>query len=575
MTVETENVLNLKYIASRVLSKKKYLAKILAIKSVFKVGILEQLAAEYFNSSKLKYLHKKLNINWIDSINKEFISAKHSSEYCLKGQIKIDNNSILLNYYGIIKLSDKSKIKHFIQNREFFACIIEHSKQFNSSKAIHALRIIDPKLCAGSYNFTYYSISSICAIFTIYLAYFNLFALLISIISSSQCVLKIFLLTKSYNKQHLTLKKAEELPIYTVLVPLYMESDKIHFIINSIQQLHYPKHRLDVKLILEEDDEITQKTLSLIKIPPHFNIIKVPRSLPRTKPKALNYAIQYIAGDYVVIFDAEDYPEPYQLIKAVSRFNSLSKNYVCLQAKLNFYNQNENILTKMQSIEYSLWFESLLVGLNNYDQFIPLGGTSCHFKVQELRKIGCWDPFNVTEDLDLGIRIYLKGYKTSLLNSITLEEAVVQLLPWLQQRARWIKGFMQSYIVFCHNRRNYNLGYNKKLIIDVFVGFSILNFLVPIFSIIAAQYNNYLIKFFVFASLILSTLYSTICAIISMVKQKKGKMSKTLSGQDIISIVLFPCYFILHTLASYLALLQLISSPFKWNKTKHGVSKLI
>ncbi|CAF1580414.1 unnamed protein product [Didymodactylos carnosus] len=179
-----------------------------------------------------------------------------------------------------------------------------------------------------------------------------------------------------------------------------------------------------------------------------MHLIKVPFSLPRTKPKALNYAMQYCKGKYVVIYDAEDRPAFDQLLKAVIEFDRLPEEYVCLQAKLTFYNENENLLTKLFNIEYCIWFEYLLTGLSLMSLPVLLGGTSNHFKLDILQKVGFWDAYNVTEDADLGIRLSSFNYKVWILDSYTYEESPIDIMSWINQRSRWIKGFLQTFLVF-------------------------------------------------------------------------------------------------------------------------------
>lgn len=208
--------------------------------------------------------------------------------------------------------------------------------------------------------------------------------------------------------------ETRELPIYTILLPLYKESNKLNSILSHINNINYPKHKLDVKIIIEADDCTMINEPILDNLPFYAHLIKVQFSLPRTKPKALNYAIQYCKGKYVVIYDAEDKPDSDQLLKAVIAFMQLPEEYACVQAILNFYNENENLLTKLFSIEYSLWFEYILKGLSLMNLPITLGGTSNHFKISILRKVGFWDAYNVTEDADLGIRLSYCNYKIGI-----------------------------------------------------------------------------------------------------------------------------------------------------------------
>ncbi|XVN43667.1 MAG: glycosyltransferase family 2 protein [Candidatus Rickettsia vulgarisii] len=189
--------------------------------------------------------------------------------------------------------------------------------------------------------------------------------------------------------------------------------------IGYINNINYPKHKLDVKIIVEADDHTMINENILDNLPFYIHLIKVPFSLPRTKPKALNYAIQYCKGKYAVIYDAEDKPDSDQLLKAVMAFAQLPEEYACLQAILNFYaNENENLLTKLFSIEYCLWFEYFLKGLSIMNLPIPFGGTSNHFRISVLQKVGFWDAYNVTEDADLGIRLATYNYKIHIFRLI-------------------------------------------------------------------------------------------------------------------------------------------------------------
>ena len=177
-------------------------------------------------------------------------------------------------------------------------------------------------------------------------------------------------------------------------------------------------------------------------------MIIVPQSLPKTKPKACNYGLRQAHGEYVVIYDAEDIPEPDQLKKAyLALRRTVSRSVICAQAKLNFYNSHQNVLTRLFTTEYSLWFDLMLTGLQSARCPIPLGGTSNHFRVRHLRMLQGWDAFNVAEDCDLGIRIAQKDYATVIFNSTTFEEANSNLANWMRQRSRWIKGYMQTYFV--------------------------------------------------------------------------------------------------------------------------------
>ena len=243
----------------------------------------------------------------------------------------------------------------------------------------------------------------------------------------------------------------KDLPIYTVLLPIYKERKIASRLISNIDSLDYPKSKLDVRLLLEENDFETIEAVRSVDLPSYYTILIVPDSLPKTKPKACNYGLIHAKGEYVVIFDAEDKPEPDQLKKAFLAFRKLPDKTICIQAKLNYYNSQQNLITKWFTHEYSMWFELLLPGVMQFDIPLPLGGSSNHFKTQKLKEIGAWDPFNVTEDADLGIRLFKDGYKTAVMASRTWEEAPSSISGWIKQRSRWLKGYMQTWLVHMRN----------------------------------------------------------------------------------------------------------------------------
>ncbi len=239
---------------------------------------------------------------------------------------------------------------------------------------------------------------------------------------------------------------ASDLPIYTIFIPLYKEANIADKIIRNMSNLSYPKEKLDIKLLLESDDHATIAAVRQAQLPDYYDLIIVPDFQPKTKPRACNFGLQSAKGEYCVIFDAEDCPEPDQLRKAVTIFRASPPQLACVQAKLNYYNARQNLLTKLFTIEYSTAFDLFLPGVEIFKVPLPLGGTSNHFKTAVLQDIGGWDPFNVTEDCDLGIRLYKHGYRTTLLDSTTWEEANSNLWNWIRQRSRWVKGFMQTHL---------------------------------------------------------------------------------------------------------------------------------
>jgi len=368
-----------------------------------------------------------------------------------------------------------------------------------------------------------------------------------------------------------------DLPTYSILVPMYKEPEPvIKNVIAALGALDYPAHKKEVFLLCEADDAETIAAIKAARPPEYCKILPVPPSRPRTKPKACNYALPMLRGEFVVIFDAEDRPEPAQLKKAVASFRARS-DISCLQVPLNYYNRTENLLTKLFSIEYSALFRLQLPALERLAIPIPLGGTSNHIRRSALMEVGGWDAYNVTEDADLGIRLRYFGHHTAMLNSITLEESPVSLGAWLKQRSRWIKGYIQTWLVFTRNpgEMRARLGFGGYYGFQFFVGAPALTFiLAPFFwagclFATAGLWHSPLPN-----PLLVTCCLSMLCGALSHWLYAKAAVKQEGWGAEMLpAVAVYPFYWLLHSVASFIALWQLATRPHYWAKTTHGVSK--
>ena len=381
----------------------------------------------------------------------------------------------------------------------------------------------------------------------------------------------------------------DTLPIYTILVPMYRESEVIKYLVQRIEKLDYPKWKLDVRLLLEQDDKETIKTIKDMKLPEYYVMVIVPNSRPKTKPKACNYGMINAKGSLIVIYDAEDRPESKQLKMCVCAFEKLPEEYICIQGKLNFFNATENWLTKQFTIEYTALFESKLPHLMKINTPIPLGGTSNHFKKDMLEKIMLWDPYNVTEDADLGIRIFRLGYKTGIVDSITWEEANCKLHNWIRQRSRWMKGYMQTWLINMRHPikllkeiglRNFVL-LQAMLLERGFIGLMLpviyivlIAYILNLFGVIEQVFSNAVVITTLVDYLVLSIIYKLvdIKVVKNVITNKKERVSKYLDNSILRSSFYSCFYWSLYTIAGNKALWQLISRPFYWEKTVHGLT---
>lgn len=366
------------------------------------------------------------------------------------------------------------------------------------------------------------------------------------------------------------------LPRYSLLIPLYDEAAVVPDLITAIERIDYPADKLEVFLILEDIDRITRAAVDAQRMPPYISVVIVPDGQPRTKPRALNYALRRATGNLVVVYDAEDMPEPDQLRRAAARL-AANPAVACLQARLNVINDGETWITRQFAIEYTALFDCMLPTLEHFNLPVPLGGTSNHFSRAVLQQVGGWDPFNVTEDADLGIRLARKGYRVQVLTSTTWEEAPPTYRAWRNQRTRWLKGWMQTYLV--HMRRPLttarDLGWLRFFGLQVLMGGLILSALVHPWFYAAAIWEaiagpwiilapgpvSHAIGMIALTNLVLG--YVTGVALGAIAVAGRGRYWLALSA------LLMPIYWLLISLAAYRALYQLATTPYGWEKTPH------
>lgn len=394
-------------------------------------------------------------------------------------------------------------------------------------------------------------------------------------------VYKLYLLVVSlWSRRHVpaTYLADADLPSYTLLVPLYREAGVLPRLLGALRALEYPKDRIEAFLLLEEDDLETRRAVEDMELPPWAHALVVPEGTPKGKPRALNYGLSYASGELLVIFDAEDVPDPWQLREAAGAFATAGAEVACVQCSLAFYNGRQNALTHLFTVEYATWFELVLPALSASGVPLPLGGTSNHFRTEVLRALGGWDAFNVTEDADLGMRFARAGYRTVTADSDTLEEANSRLWNWVRQRTRWNKGHMVTYVV--HMRHPVQLlreiGWHGFLSWQLVVGGSVLTQLLnPLFWVLLILWYGtswealrplfplpllYTGNLLVFGS---TSAYVVFGALACLRNRHYYAAPYAL---------LLPAYWVLQSFAAYRALFQLVSNPHQWEKTEHNLT---
>src|SRR4029077_4754143 len=343
------------------------------------------------------------------------------------------------------------------------------------------------------------------------------------------------------------------------------------------RDLDYPAAKLDIKLLLEEDDTETREVVRWTSLPPNFDVLEVPAGGPRTKPKACNYGLQFARGEYCVIFDAEDIPAPDQLKKALVVFRRGGPHIGCVQAKLNYYNPKQNAITKWFSLEYTTWFDFFLPGLVDLSLPVPLGGSSNHFPTRILRELGAWDPNNVTEDADLGMRLHHAGYQTALVDSDTLEEANSDFVNWMRQRSRWGKGYLITWLVLMRQpgRLLRDVGWRNTVSMTLTLGgtfgVALLNLLMWVLTIlwILAQFDiiAYLFPTGIYYVGMVELVFGNFYFAYMAVWAANYRQSYDLTHAGLLA----PFYWVMASLAMIKAAIQTLSRPTFWEKTVHGL----
>jgi cellulose synthase/poly-beta-1,6-N-acetylglucosamine synthase-like glycosyltransferase len=372
--------------------------------------------------------------------------------------------------------------------------------------------------------------------------------------------------------------RAGPLPVYSVLVALYKEESVAAQLVGALDRLDWPRSRLDIKLICEEDDAQTLAALAALRLAPEYEIVLVPVLQPRTKPKALSYALPGVRGHFVTVYDAEDRPHPGQLREAYAAFTAAPEHVVCLQAPLVITNAQDSWLSALFAVEYAGLFRGLLPMLSLTGLPLPLGGTSNHFRTAALQQIGGWDPYNMTEDADLGMRLHRFGYRSRVIALPTLEEAPTALPVWIGQRTRWFKGWLQTWLVLM--RRPVQLG--REMGWPAFAVFQVL----VAGMLLSALSHPVILGFLVYLTWLMVeggttmggwlalwlfiidivNIFGSYAVFICLGLSRMNATEKSAVGHRWAFV---PFYWLIMSLAAWRALLELRTNPFSWNKTPH------
>lgn len=547
--------------------------------------------AQQLGAQTLKKFELNESIQWTD------VSQKHLAA--------LKPNAFGLSHVYAPQLSDMERLKQryideqnpwpsniAITSSQLFkhALTQAFSKEI-SYASVWGLSQLTPQFSAGTNpKFKNFAYLMCVEIFVIVMAYFfqQTTATLFSLIISNMILCWIYFRTRALLNACFapapSLQKfsSENLPAYTVLVPLYREEKIIEDLIGYLKQIDWPKHKLQILLLIEKNDTITYEKILQIKLEPHFEVIIVPHGTPQTKPRALNVGLSFATGEYIVIYDAEDRPDPMQLKKAYKVFASNPQKVGCIQSKLAIDNFSDSWLSAQFAIEYDILFSYILPGLSGLKLPLPLGGTSNHFPTKLLKQIGGWDAWNVTEDADLGLRISRRGLQIQTIQSTTWEEAPAHFKNWLPQRTRWLKGWIQTYLVHMRTpiKMMREVGFMGFLAIQAFVAGGVLApLLYPIaLSVLGVQlyHDTFLLmgeNTLNNIALSLEGMVLSLGILTGLLPLWLARKNMKISHYRMLYLVLSaPFYWLLISVAAWRALLQFILKPYLWEKTDHGLA---
>ena len=373
---------------------------------------------------------------------------------------------------------------------------------------------------------------------------------------------------------------AGPLPMISVMVPLFAEANVADKLIGRLSRLDYPRELMDILLVVEETDRVTCEALETARLPHWMRMVKVPDGPIRTKPRALNYALNFCRGTIIGVWDAEDRPEPDQLHKVARGFHFAPPDVVCLQGVLDYYNPRTNWLARAFTIEYASWFRGTLAGAAALDLVVPLGGTTLFFRRDKLEEVGAWDAWNVTEDADLGVRLTRRGYRTRMLDTVTHEEANCRLVPWVKQRSRWLKGFAMTWGVHMRDPLALwrDLGARRFLGLQVQLFASLSQYLLapvlwsfwllslglphPMRGVLSGMLGGNAIAI-LFTLFVLSEVLNIAIGLWAV----RGRQHRHL----MLWVPTLHLYFPLGCLAAWKAIYEVVAKPFYWDKTQHGI----
>ena len=386
----------------------------------------------------------------------------------------------------------------------------------------------------------------------------------------------LFLTIFSSFKKSKPLQK-EEKPFVSIVIPAHNEQNTIKSCVYSLANLEYVKDGERNYEIIVVDDGSTDNTASLLQeLEDQFSFLKVvTRKPPRAgkgKGYVLNDGLNMSIGEIIAVFDADAIVEPDFLNIIIPYVNE--EGVAGVQSRVKMYNKDENLLTSMQEVEFSVFGDVLLKARDRVNGAAFLGGNGQITRRDAVEALKGWDGYAITEDLNMSIKLMINGWKIRYCGeAVVYQEAVPYWKPFFRQRIRWAMGNLETLFVYFTSIIRSDISLFKKLDALYYLSTIILNSFVMIGYIIFVLYLTGITIFSLTAPLIV-VLLSTVAffpIVISGTWHDSRKITTTLSKS--LEYWLHCFYLVPLFFAAFIGLLT--RKERKWAKTHHlGESKV-
>ena len=229
--------------------------------------------------------------------------------------------------------------------------------------------------------------------------------------------------------------KLDSFPIVSIVIPAYNEENSILETIGSVLKLNYPRGKLEIIVVNDGSTDSTRaKVEAFIKKGKSVILINQKN---HGKAAALNKGLKRAKGDFFVCLDADSVVTPEALNQLLPYFDNPK---VALALPLMKAKKPSNLLQKVQFREYLInIFLKKLMGYLDCIHVAP--GPFSVYRKSVLEKVGGFDVGNITEDLEMTLRIQKHNYKiVQDMHAEVFTSTPKNLRSYYKQRSRWNRG---------------------------------------------------------------------------------------------------------------------------------------